>query len=158
VNETPTSNGTSAGVLICDDHAQIRKLLNAIISTSPGLRVVGEAADGNEAIEKGELLQPEVILLDLVMPNHNGLDSLPKLRRVCPQARILVFSAFADDLVAEQVIALGAVGYLEKGAAPATLLATIHQALQQTLNGADAGPSKPASRTSSLRTRAGRFP
>ena len=126
--------GSSAGVLICDDYAAIRALLNTIISRNPALHVVGEAADGNEAVEKARLLQPDVILLDLAMPNHNGLDALPRLRRVCPEARIIVFSAFADGLAAGQVIALGAVGYLEKGADPETIVAAIHQALQQTSN------------------------
>jgi DNA-binding NarL/FixJ family response regulator len=129
-NGRPASNGTSAGVLICDDYALIRTMLAAIVGRSPGLRVLGEAADGVEAIEQARLFKPDVILLDLAMPNHNGLDALPALRRVSPEARIIVFSAFAESVVAEQVIALGAVRYLEKGAEPATILATIHEVLQ----------------------------
>ena len=130
-NGRPASNGTSAGVLICDDYAAIRRMLTVIVDQSPGLRVVGEAADGKEAIEKAQLLQPDVILLDLAMPAHTGLDALPTLRRVSPEARIIVFSGFAEGLVAEQVIELGAVRYLEKSAEPATIVATIHQVLQQ---------------------------
>jgi two-component system invasion response regulator UvrY len=132
------SNGASshgdaaAGVLICDDNDAIRELLSAIVDDSPGMRVVGEAADGNEAIIEAIRLQPDVILLDLAMPNRNGLEALPELRRVAPAAQIIVFSGFASSTVAEQVLALGAASYLEKGADPDTIAATITLALANT--------------------------
>lgn len=118
-----------AGVLICDDNEAIRELLAAIVGGGPGMQVVGEAADGNEAIIEAIRLQPDVILLDLAMPNRNGLEALPELRRVAPAAQIIVFSGFASATVAEQVLALGAASYLEKGADPDTIAATIALAL-----------------------------
>ncbi len=128
-NGEPTNGKTSAGVLICDDNGSVRTLLGVIVDTSPGLRVAGDAADGNEAIIQATRLQPEVIVLDLAMPNLSGLEALPELRRVAPGAQIVVFSGFAAASVAEQAIALGAVSYLEKGATPAAIVATIEEAL-----------------------------
>ena len=129
------SNGASAdgdtrpGVLLCDDNDAVRALLKVIIGTSLGMQVVGEAGDGNEAIVEATRLQPDVILLDLAMPHRSGLEALPELRRVAPKARIIVFSGFASVNVAEQVLALGAASYLEKGAGPDAIVATIEQAL-----------------------------
>jgi DNA-binding NarL/FixJ family response regulator len=125
----PTNGDTTADVLICDDNDAMRALLTVIVSTSRGVRVVGEAVDGHQAIAEATRLQPNVILLDLAMPNCNGLEALPALRRVAPDAQIVVFSGFASATVAEQVIALGAASYLEKGAHPDTIVATIEEAL-----------------------------
>ena len=119
----------AAGVLICDDNDAIRELLGAVVDGSPGLRVAGEARDGNEAVVEATRLQPDVILLDLAMPKRSGLEAIPDLRRLAPQARIIVFSAFAGAAVAEQVLALGAASYLEKGASPDTIVALIEETL-----------------------------
>jgi DNA-binding NarL/FixJ family response regulator len=118
-----------AGVLICDDNAAMRTLLGVIVGSSPGLRVLGEANDGNEAVAEARRHQPDVILLDLAMPNRNGLEALPELRSVAPEARIIVFSGFATATVADQVLALGAASYLEKGADPDMIIDAIEHAL-----------------------------
>ena len=128
-NGAAADGDTPAGVLICDDNEAIRRLLGAILANEPGLRVVGEAADGNEAIVEAIALQPDVILLDLAMPKRSGLEALPELRRVAPEARIVVLSGFASANVAEEVIALGAASYVEKGADPAAIVAAIRQTL-----------------------------
>jgi DNA-binding NarL/FixJ family response regulator len=128
----PTNGNVAAGVLICDDNDAMRTLLGVIVDSSLGLRVVGVAADGNEAIVEATRLQPNVILLDLAMPNRSGLEALPELRHVAPNAQIIVFSGFSTAIVADQVIALGAASYLEKGASPDTIVATIEQALAST--------------------------
>lgn len=117
-----------SSVLICDDNVAMRVLLGVIIDTAAGLRVAGEAADGNEAVLEATRLQPDVILLDLAMPNRSGLEALPDLRRVAPDAQIVVLSGFAEATVAEEVLALGARTYLQKGAAPDTIVATIQDA------------------------------
>ena len=124
-NGAPAAGDTAAGVLICDDNESVRALLTVIVESSPGLQVVGEAADGNEAIAEAIRVRPDVIMLDLAMPNRSGLEALPELRRVAPDAKIIVFSGFASGSVADQAIALGAATYLEKGAPPDTILATI---------------------------------
>ena len=107
----------------------MRSLLGAIVSASLGMRVLGEAADGNDAVVQAARLQPSVILLDLAMPIRSGLEALPELRQVAPDATIIVISGFAGSIVADDVIALGAAVYLEKGADPDTIVATIEQAL-----------------------------
>ena len=131
-NGAPTYGDTAVGVLICDDNDAMRTLLGAVVESRAGMHVVGEAADGNETILAATDLQPDVILLDLAMPIRNGLEALPELRRLAPDARIIVFSGFASEVVAEQVTALGAACYLEKGADPETILATIEQVLAET--------------------------
>lgn len=107
----------------------MRTLLRVIVETSLDMLVVGEAADGKEAVTEAARLQPDVILLDLAMPIRSGLEALPELRQVAPDARIVVFSGFAGSIVAEQVVGLGAASYLEKGAHPDTIVAAIEQAL-----------------------------
>jgi DNA-binding NarL/FixJ family response regulator len=128
-NGAAADGDTPAGVLVCDDNDAIRELLGTIVNNDPGLRVVGEAADGNEAIVEAIALQPDVILLDLAMPKRSGLEALPELRRVAPDARIVVLSGFTTANVAEEVIALGAASYVEKGADPAAIVAAIQQAV-----------------------------
>jgi DNA-binding NarL/FixJ family response regulator len=128
-NGAPAADETAAGVLICDDNESLRILLTLIVDSSPGLHVVGEAADGNQAIAEAIRVRPNVIMLDLAMPNRSGLAALPELRRVAPDAQIIVFSGFASGSVADQAIALGATTYLEKGAPPDTILATIEAAV-----------------------------
>ena len=117
-----------SGVLICDDNAAMRALLNAIVGSAPSLRVVGEAGDGDEAIREATRLQPDVILLDLAMPNRSVLEALPELLLAASRARIVVFSGFAEATVAADVLALGAHAYLQNGADPDTIVATIEGA------------------------------
>lgn len=124
-----TNETAAAGVLICDDNEAVRALVGLIVDSAVGLTVVGEAADGNEAIVEATRLQPDVIMLDLAMPKLSGLEAIPALRRIAPGSPIIVFSGFATSSVAPQVLALGAASYLEKGANPDTIVATIEQAL-----------------------------
>ena len=132
-DRSPVDGDTTAGVLICDDNDAMRGLLRAIVEAAPGMHVIGEAANGNEAIVEAARLHPDVILLDLAMPSLSGFDALPELRRVAPDAQIVVLSGFAGSSVAQQVIALGAASYLEKGAAdPDTIVASIERALAST--------------------------
>lgn len=115
-------------VLICDDVDDMRMLLGIVVRLRPDLRVVGEARDGNEAVAEAKRLQPDVILLDLSMPHRTGLDALPEIRRVAPDARVIVLSGFAASTVAEEVLALGAARFIEKGAAPDEIVAAIGMA------------------------------
>ena len=103
------------GVLVCDDNAAIRDVLTLIIEVDDRLAVGGYAADGNEAIAEAERLRPQVITLDLAMPRLTGLEALPELRAVAPEAAIVVFSAFAAPEVVDEVLRLGASSYVQKG-------------------------------------------
>ena len=116
-------------VLICDDNEGVREMLRAVIDLRPSLRCVGEAGDGERAVDEAARLQPDVILLDLAMPHRTGLESLPELRRVAPRASIIVFSGFSVAVAADQAIGLGAVLYLTKGADPDAINDAIEQAV-----------------------------
>src|SRR5215210_2697274 len=116
-------------VLICDDNVAMRALLRVVVELGPGMEVVGEAADGEAAIGEAIRLRPHVILLDLAMPVLSGFDALPRLREAVPAAKIVVFAGFAATILADDVLALGADSYLEKGADPATIVGTIERAV-----------------------------
>jgi NarL family two-component system response regulator LiaR len=114
-------------LLVVDDHTVVRKGLCSLLSAEKyGIDVVGEAADGREAIEKASLLEPDVILLDLAMPGMGGLEAIPSLRKDHPEARILVLTSYADDQQVLDAIRSGALGYLMKDASPDELVSTIH--------------------------------
>lgn len=114
-------------VLVVDDHTVIRKGLCSLLSAEKyGIEVVGEAADGQDAIEKARQLQPEVILLDLAMPGMGGLEAIPTIRQDNPGARILILTSYAEDDQIIEAISSGALGYLMKDASPDELVSTIH--------------------------------
>lgn len=123
-SEKKPRNG-SIGVLICDDVDSMRVLLSVVIGLHPKLHVAGEAKDGEQAIAEAQRLQPDVVLLDLSMPRRSGLDALPEIRRVAPEAKVIVLSGFATPMVGSIVLGLGAARYIEKGADPDTIAATI---------------------------------
>jgi DNA-binding NarL/FixJ family response regulator len=104
-------------VLLCDDSPQIRELLRIVLELE-GNEVVSEAGNGREAVEEAERLQPDVVLLDLSMPVMDGLEALPEIRRVAPEARIIVLSGFDNDRLVSQALALGADQYVPKGGDP----------------------------------------
>ncbi len=102
-------------VLVVDDHTVVRKGLCALLSAEKyGIEVVGEAADGKDAIQEARQLLPDVILLDLEMPGMGGLETIPVLKGEVPEARILVLTSYAADYQVVQAITSGALGYLMK--------------------------------------------
>ena len=115
-------------ILIVDDHAIVREGQRALIETEPGMEVVGEASDGIQAVEMTHSLQPDVVLLDLVMPRKGGLEAIREIKKQDPQACILVLTSFAEDENVYAAIKAGAQGYLMKDASPQDILAAIHQA------------------------------
>jgi DNA-binding NarL/FixJ family response regulator len=131
-NGANTSDKTAVGVLICDDNDALRDLLREVVKARPSLRVVGEAADGNEAIVEAARLQPDVILLDLAMPRRTGLDAIRELGRVAPAAKIIVFTGFSEASVAQDVLDLGAVRFLTKGASPDAINDAIEEVAAET--------------------------
>jgi DNA-binding NarL/FixJ family response regulator len=112
------ANGAVIDVLICDDVDAMRMLLGAVIGLRPGLRVAGEARNGNEAISEAKRLQPDVILLDLSMPLRTGFDALPEILQAAPGAQVIVLSGFLAATIETDVLALGAARFMEKGAHP----------------------------------------
>ena len=117
-------------ILIADDHAIVREGLGAIIAIQPDMTLVGEAADGLEVVKLVQTLQPDVVLLDLVMPHQDGLAAIIEIKRINPQIQILVLTSFADDEKVFPAIKAGAMGYLLKDASRQQLLQAIRQVAQ----------------------------
>jgi DNA-binding NarL/FixJ family response regulator len=115
-------------VLIVDDHAVVREGLRAFLELQPGLQVVGEAADGDEALAKHDELRPDVILMDLVMPKLDGVGAMRALRARDARTRVLVLTSFLDDGRLMPAIQAGAAGYLLKDVEPAELARAIRAA------------------------------
>jgi NarL family two-component system response regulator LiaR len=112
-------------ILIADDHAVVREGLRALIDAEPGMTLVGEAADGVEAVRGACAVEPDVILLDLVMPHKNGIEAIGEIREKNPKVRILVLTSFAEDEKVFPAIKAGAQGYLLKDSSPHELLRAI---------------------------------
>ena len=112
-------------VLIADDHAIVRKGICALLATEPAIEVVGEAQDGQEAIAEAKRLQPDVILMDLVMPRMDGLEATRYLNTHQPEVRILVLTSFSSDDKVFPSIKAGALGYLLKDSGPEELVEAI---------------------------------
>lgn len=119
---------TDVQVLICDDYEPMRALLRWIIEEHAGLAVAGEAGDGQEAIAEATRLQPDVIVLDLAMPRKTGLEALQELARVAPTAKVVIFSGFSIASIGGELVDLGAISYLQKGASPEAIIDAIEQA------------------------------
>ena len=112
-------------VLVVDDHAIVREGLRWLMATEPGLELVGEAADGVEAVEKARDLRPDVILMDLIMPRMDGIAATAAITSAQPETHVLVLTSFAEDEQVFPAIKAGALGYLLKDTSPHTLLRAI---------------------------------
>jgi DNA-binding NarL/FixJ family response regulator len=115
----------SIRVVLCDDVTAFRALVRYSLEDVEGIEVVGEAADGCEGVRQVADLQPDVILLDLSMPELDGLEAIPAMRESSPHTRIVALSGFTADRMAEPVMACGAKAYLEKGVEIEEIVATI---------------------------------
>lgn len=133
----------SIRVLIADDHAIVREGLRAVISGQPDLQLIAEATDGEQAVQLARTLQPDVIVLDLIMPRKSGVEAIREIRKENPQARILVLTSFAEEDQVLSAIRAGALGYLLKDSSPKELIeavrglhrgeASLHPAVAQKL-------------------------
>ncbi|HEX8988883.1 MAG TPA: response regulator transcription factor [Rhodocyclaceae bacterium] len=114
-------------VLIADDHAIVRQGLKQILSETEDLLVAGEADDGAEALLLARSQEWDVFLLDVAMPNRNGIDTLKQLKKEFPKLPVLILSMHPEDQYAVRAIQAGAAGYLTKQSAPAELVAAIRK-------------------------------
>jgi len=112
-------------VLIVDDHTVVRDGLNALLAAEPGMEVVGSSADGIEAVRLAQELNPDVILLDLVMPRMDGVQATIEIKRNNPDARILVLTSFAENHQVFSAIKSGAIGYMMKDTSSEELIQAI---------------------------------
>jgi DNA-binding NarL/FixJ family response regulator len=112
-------------ILVVDDHPVVRQGVVGLVGGHPDMRVVGEASNGREAIQQFRAHHPDVVLMDLQMPEMNGLDALMAIRDEAPEARIIVLTTYAGDAQVLRAIKAGARGYLLKSALHRELLETI---------------------------------
>jgi len=117
-------------ILLADDHAVLRSGLRMLLNAQPDFVVVGEAGDGREALSLAKELQPDLLLLDLSMPDLSGMDALPMLRKSAPAARILILTMHDDAGYLRQALRNGAAGYVLKKAADQELIAAVRAVLR----------------------------
>jgi DNA-binding NarL/FixJ family response regulator len=117
-------------VLIVDDHPVVRQGLQAVLSGDRHIRVVGEASNGEEAVEKAREVHPDVVLMDLRMPGMDGFEATRKLKDTLPATAVIVLTIYQDDAFVMEALRAGADGYLVKDAPKETILNAVHQALQ----------------------------
>ncbi len=108
-------------IMLADDHALIRAGLRALLKSIEGVEVIAEASNGHETLEAVERRRPDVILMDIAMPELNGLETAARILRRWPSVKIIMLSMHANDEYLRQALSAGAAGYLLKGADPAEL-------------------------------------
>ena len=117
-------------VLIVDDHAVVRQGLRLFLDLQEDIAVVGEAADGAQAVEEAKAHAPDVVLMDLVMPGMDGIQATRCVKEACPDANVLVLTSYAEDEQVFPALRAGAAGYLMKDVAPEQLaeaIRTVHR-------------------------------
>jgi DNA-binding NarL/FixJ family response regulator len=121
---------TAFRILIADDHEIVRRGIRALIENHPGWEVCAEASDGRDAVEKARELRPDLVLVDVSMPNLNGLDAARQILEIVPQTRVLILTMHESEQIVREVLEVGARGFLLKSDAARDLVSAI-QALQR---------------------------
>ncbi len=131
MNDEPVTveRGESSQVLIADDHPLFRDALRRILDEEPGLEVVGEAGDGLEALQMCRRLRPDLVLMDVGMPNLDGLEATRVIKQELPLTVVLVITALQDLNLLAQALKAGAGGYILKHGSPQSILEAIRAAL-----------------------------
>jgi len=112
-------------VLIAEDHRTVREGVKMLLQAQPDMEIVGEADDGRAAVRLAQELNPDVLLMDISMPEWNGLKATEKLREVCPKIKVLTLTRHADKAYLQQLLQAGAAGYVLKQSPPSELLHAI---------------------------------
>jgi DNA-binding NarL/FixJ family response regulator len=113
-------------ILLADDHTILRAGLKMMLNAQSDMEVVGEAQDGNQAVQEAQRLQPDVVLMDITMPEVNGIEATRHIKRMLPDVRILVLTMHEHDEYVFQALRAGASGYMLKEAADTELITAIH--------------------------------
>ena len=122
------AGATPIRVLIVDDHAVVRSGLSRFLMVSPDLELVGEAADGAEAMQLVALVQPDVVLMDLMMPGMDGVAATRAIRERHPRVQVIALTSFTEEALVHGALQAGAVGYLQKNVTAGELSAAIRSA------------------------------
>src|ERR1700686_5915773 len=112
-------------VLLADDHAMVRKGFRLILEAQPDMEIAGEAGNGREAVELAEKLQPDVVVMDVAMPELNGIEATRRLASSLPRTRVLALSMQKDSMYVREILRAGARGYLLKDSGDADLIAAV---------------------------------
>ena len=118
---------TGTTIALADDHIVVRQGLRALLETEPDFRVIGEVGDGLEAVHLVERLQPDVLVLDLMLPGLSGLEVTRLVHRGSPQTRVLILSMYADEAYVLQALKNGAAGYVLKDSSAADLVQAVRE-------------------------------
>lgn len=114
-------------ILLCEDQTLVRDGLRTILNLQPGMTVVGEAADGEEAVQRALALQPDIVLMDIQMPRRSGVGATALITAACPQTRVIVLTTFDYDEYVFEAVKAGAMGYLLKDVPAQELIETIRR-------------------------------
>ena len=120
------NSGKRTRVLVVDDHAIVRQGLRAILDTEPDIEVVGEAADGREAVRKTMALRPDVVIMDVSMPRMNGLEATARIAKEIPEVKIVALTMHSSEEYVYSLLKAGARGYLLKESVSSDLIEAIH--------------------------------
>ncbi len=112
-------------ILLADDHAVVRQGFRLILASQPDMEIVGEAGNGREAVDLAQQIQPDVIVMDVAMPELNGIEATRRLTRLAPRTRVLALSMHRDSVYVREILRAGARGYLLKDAVDHDLLAAV---------------------------------
>jgi DNA-binding NarL/FixJ family response regulator len=112
-------------ILLADDHAVVRRGFQMILAEQPDMEIVGEAGNGREALELAAQLKPDVVVMDVAMPELNGIEATRRMPDHAPHARVLALSMHKDAVYVREILRAGARGYLLKDAAPADLVTAV---------------------------------
>jgi len=112
-------------ILLADDHAVVRQGFRMILAGQPDMEIVGEAGNGRETVEAAEKLQPDIVVMDVAMPELNGIEATRRLSTSSPRARVLALSMHKDSVYVREILRAGARGYLLKDAADSDLIAAV---------------------------------
>jgi two-component system, NarL family, response regulator NreC len=120
----------SLRVLIADDHGVVRHGLRALLEKSPKVSVVGEAADGREAVRLASEANPDIIVMDIAMPLLNGIDATTQIMSRCPDVKVIILSMYSDESYVLRALSAGAKGYLLKDSAESDILPAVESVAQ----------------------------
>jgi DNA-binding NarL/FixJ family response regulator len=118
-------------ILLVEDHRLVRSGIRSLLESSGELRIVGEAANGREAVERTRELQPMLVLMDAAMPDLNGIEATRQIRSQCPDSKVLILSMHSDQQYVFEALKAGACGYVLKSSAFSELM----QAIKESMNG-----------------------
>ena len=128
MDNAPQEGQRKIRLLLVDDHTVVRRGLQMVLSLEPDLEIVGEAADGREALEQVAQLQPDVVLMDLLMPVMTGVEAIRAIKGDSPEVEVVALTSVLEDKLVVEAIEAGATGYLLKDTGPDVLVAAIRAA------------------------------